>query len=296
MEGPAGRRPTRAQATGVAALAAAAGLALLEPWSLPLGLGLSPAAVPLVLYLALCGAAPFFPGWSFFLPVVTRGPRGRSAVSLTFDDGPDPAVTPALLDLLARHRARASFFVVGRNALEHPALMARLGAEGHEVGNHSMGHDPLLMLRPSATLEREVAGCQAVLEAQGFRPLAFRPPVGITNPRLTRVLERLGLECVCFSCRPKDFGNRHIDRLAAKVLASVRAGDIVLLHDVAPRAPATAEAWLHEVERILEGLKARGLAIVPLSELLGRPLTAPASEGAVRAREPAAAPARAARG
>lgn len=291
------RRPTRAQAAGLAALAVGAGLSLLDPWPLPLGLALSPAALPLLLFLVLCVAAPFFPGWSFFLPVVTRGSRARAAVALSFDDGPDPAVTPALLDLLARHRTRASFFVVGRNALEQPALMTRLREEGHEVGNHSMGHDPLLMLRPLARLEREVAECQAVLQAQGFRPLAFRPPVGITNPRLPGVLERLGLECVCFSCRPRDFGNRTIDRLAAKVLGAVRPGDIVLLHDVAPRPPATAEAWLREVEGILEGLKARGLSIVPLSELLGRPLTAPTPEGAAaRPQEPGPARAGLARG
>ncbi|MBI5542956.1 MAG: polysaccharide deacetylase family protein [Deltaproteobacteria bacterium] len=263
---------SRALLAGLVGLAAGAGLAFLEPLRLPWGLALSPAALPLVLYVALCFAAPFFPVWSFFLPIVTRGPRERPAVALTFDDGPDPRVTPALLDLLARYGARAAFFVVGRNAEAHPEVMARIRAAGHEVGNHSLSHDPILMLRSARLLQSEIAACQAILQRQGVTALAFRPPVGITNPRLPPVLERLGLGCVCFSCRPLDFGNRRVAGLAAKVLGSVAPGDVVLLHDVMPGTGVTVEDWLSEIEKILVGLQARGLKPVALSQLIGRPL------------------------
>lgn len=269
-------RFSKAHGTGVAALLSAAGLGLVEPWTLPLGVAVSPAAVPLLLFVVACNVAVFFPAWSFFLPIHNHGPRSRQAVALTFDDGPDPEATPRLLDLLARRKVKAAFFVVGRNAEENPGLIARMRAEGHEVGNHSQSHDPILMLRSMERLEAEVTACQQVLARAGIRALAFRPPVGITNPRLPGVLEKLGLDCVCFSCRPVDFGNRRIEGLARRVLERVRAGDIVLLHDVRP-PPETGgvESWLGEVEAVLDGLEQRRLPVVPVGELLGRPVMQP---------------------
>lgn len=266
-------RLSRAHVVGIAHLAAAGWLlAAAQPWRLPLGIWLNPAALVLATYIGLCITGSFLPGWQWFLPVVSHGARGRPVVALSFDDGPDPVTTPALLEVLGRHGARAAFFLTGRNAQAHPALVARIRAEGHEVGNHSMSHDPILMLRTLARLERDVADCQAVLLAQGVRPLAFRPPVGITNPRLPIVLSRLGLGCVCFSNRPLDFGNKRVERLAERVLATVRPGDVVLLHDVAPPSEVPLATFLAEVEKIVVGLKARGLAIEPLSQVVGLPV------------------------
>lgn len=268
------RRFTPATSMGLMAFVAAASLSLVDPWNLPGGLVLPTSVLPLVFFVSICFAAPFFPSWGFFLPVAIRGSQERAVVALTFDDGPDPATTPQLLDLLARHGVRAAFFVVGRRAAAYPHLVARIRNAGHEVGNHSMTHDPLLMLRSTAVLEREIADCQRILEGQGIQPLAFRPPVGITNPKLGPVLERLGLGCVCFRCRPADFGNRAIERLGERVLQAVAPGDIVLLHDVAPHPTGSVGEWLAEIDRILDGLKARNLSVVPLSQLLGRPLMA----------------------
>jgi peptidoglycan-N-acetylglucosamine deacetylase len=272
------RFPSRAHAAGVAALAGAAVL-----W--PLRAELS--AVPLALFVAACLAAPYFPSWSFFLPVILRGPRDRPEVALTFDDGPDPRTTGPLLALLAEHAAPAAFFVVGRCAEAHPEAVRALLAAGHELGNHSHTHDVLLAARSVARLRGEVLGCERALAAHGVRPLAYRPPVGITSPPLRGVLHQLGLRCVAFSCRPLDFGNRRLRDLAARVLSRVRAGDIVLLHDALP-AGVPVEAWLPEVRKILEGLKARGLRPVALSALLRAPVMEPA--GAAPAPEPERGP------
>ncbi|MBI5446470.1 MAG: polysaccharide deacetylase family protein [Deltaproteobacteria bacterium] len=81
------------------------------------------AAIPLAIFVVLCFAAPSFPGWSFFLPILSAGPRSRGAVTLTFDDGPDPLTTLPLLDLLARYGVKAAFFVVGERAEAHPRLI-----------------------------------------------------------------------------------------------------------------------------------------------------------------------------
>ena len=149
------------------------------------------AAFPLGAFVLLCLAAPFFPQWGFFLPVISRGRGDVKAVALTFDDGPDPDVIFLLLDLLERYEISATFFVIGKKAEENPALVREILLRGHAVGNHSYHHDPLLMLRSSARLAEEIARTQLLLAHFGIRPLVFRPPVGITNPRLPNVLSEL---------------------------------------------------------------------------------------------------------
>jgi peptidoglycan/xylan/chitin deacetylase (PgdA/CDA1 family) len=230
------------------------------------------AALPLGLFVLSCLLAPFFPRVGFFLPVISRGKAPGKVVALTFDDGPDPAVIPFLLYLLQRHEAPATFFVIGKKAEDHPGLVREILLRGHAIGNHSYHHDPLLMLRSSARLEEEIARTQQLLANFGIRPLAFRPPVGITNPRLPKVLSRLCLDCITFSCRACDFGNRRIAGIAKTILRKTAPGAILLLHDVSPPGTGLVQAWLEQVERIILGLKSQGYKIVPLSELIGRPV------------------------
>lgn len=234
-------------------------------------------ALPLCLFVALLLAAPFFPGWRLFGPYITKGRALPGAVALTFDDGPDPATTGPLLDLLGRRGVKACFFQVGRKALEHPELTRRLLREGHELGNHSHSHDGLLMLRSRKRLADEIRQGQEALASLGARPRCFRPPVGIVNPRLWPELLRQGLVAVGFSRRAMDWGNRKWRGLAPRLLARARAGDILLLHDGPGDQGFDPAGWLAEVEAVLDGLEQRGLAVAPLSHLLGRPVMEPAA-------------------
>jgi peptidoglycan-N-acetylglucosamine deacetylase len=231
-----------------------------EPWT---------ALIPLVLLPIIHFLAALLPGFSYYLPIVSRGRRGETGVALTFDDGPDPLVTPALLKLLERHGARATFFVTGEKARRHPELVRSILAGGHSLGNHSFHHFPTLMLKGRKTLKREVESTQEVLRQFGVVPLAFRPPVGVTNAFLWRVLLEAGMFCVNFSCRAGDMGNRRIKHLASTVLGKAVPRDIILLHDVAP-TNGSIEDLLAEFEAILQGLKQRGLEIRPLARLIGR--------------------------
>jgi peptidoglycan/xylan/chitin deacetylase (PgdA/CDA1 family) len=104
----------------------------------------------------------------FFLPIVTAGKRESGAVALTFDDGPDRATTPRLLELLERYGTRATFFVVGDKARRCPDLVQRILKEGHEIGNHSGSHDVFLMLRSRRRLAREIESCQHALAPFGI--------------------------------------------------------------------------------------------------------------------------------
>ncbi|MCL4558056.1 MAG: polysaccharide deacetylase family protein [Deltaproteobacteria bacterium] len=237
------------------------------------------AAAPLALFIVLCLIAPFFPRLRLFMPVIARGSKQKHAVALTFDDGPSPETTPLLLGLLEKHGVRAAHFVIGAKAALYPDLIKDILSRGHELGNHTMSHDVFLMLKSSGTLGQEIDECQGVLARYGVRLLMFRPPVGIVNPGLWRELLGRGLSCMVFSRRARDFGNRRIRGIAARVLKKVKAGDIIVLHDCAPKNKGMIDLWLKEVERVITGVREKGLGIVPLSELINRPVMVSIDEG-----------------
>jgi peptidoglycan-N-acetylglucosamine deacetylase len=243
------------------------------------------AALPLIAFVLLCSITPFFPRLGFFLPIISKGKKGSRGVALTFDDGPDPAVTPGLLELLARKGAPATFFVTGARAERYPEIIKAILAGGHTIGNHSYSHFPFLMFRGRRTLQREVASAQSVLLKFGIVPLAFRPPVGITNSRLWRVLLENGMFCVNFSCRAADLGNRRVAHLARRLLSKAGPGDIILLHDIAPHQ-GDVPHLLQEFATLIDGVRGKGLEILPLGQLIGKEvMQRGASEGGPNAAE-----------
>lgn len=236
--------------------------------------GLQWSALLLSAFILLCFTAPFFPTVGFFLPVISRGPADKQAVALTFDDGPHPLSTPIILDLLAQHAVPATFFVTGRQVKNHPQLIRQIVSQGHTLGNHSYSHDNLIMLKSAVRLKEEIEKTQRILRSLGIYPLAFRPPVGITNPKLKTVLEQLGLYAVNFSRRSGDMGNRRVNYLSKKILYRLRSGDIILLHDTPPRNKALFDHWVNEVDKLLRGISEKNLKIVPLGFLIDRPVMA----------------------
>jgi peptidoglycan/xylan/chitin deacetylase (PgdA/CDA1 family) len=230
------------------------------------------AVIPLVTFIALCVAEALRPASIFFLPVISRGVSGRKAVALTFDDGPDPQTTPELLRLLAKHGVKGAFFVNGRQAARYPELTAEILARGHALGNHSFSHAMLGAFKGTQTMAREIEATQAALRAAGVEALAYRPPMGITGPRLGRVMKTKGMFVVNFSCRARDGGNRWIKNLSGRILKRLRADDILLLHDLLPTPPSLLPYWVNEVDLILKGIRDKGLEVLPLAELIGRPV------------------------
>ena len=229
-------------------------------------------AIPLAGFLLLCAVAPFFPRFRFYLPTITRGKSGKKAVALTFDDGPDPMTTPQLLQLLEEHAVAATFFVTGRKASEHPGLVKEILLHGHSIGNHTYAHDHLVLLRSSKLLIKEIQSTQDALGEFGITPLAFRSPAGITSPRLRQVLKETNLYNVTYSCRAIDGGNRWIGNLSRKILKRMRPDDIILLHDIRPKKEGLFRYWLSEIELILLGIEKKGLTVLPLSAIIGRPV------------------------
>jgi peptidoglycan-N-acetylglucosamine deacetylase len=229
------------------------------------------AVIPLGVFMVLCAAAPFIPSSSFFLPVISRGTCGRKAVALTFDDGPDPLTTPELLRLLKKYRMTGTFFVTGHRVVRHPQLTREILAQGHSLANHSFHHDPWGAFRSAQTMKNEIEATQHALKDLGIVALAYRPPMGITSPRLRRVMQHEGMFVVNFSCRAWDGGNRRIRNLSRRILKGVRPNDILLLHDNLPEASLLSR-WSAEMELVLKGLQEKGLEVLPLADVIGRPV------------------------
>jgi peptidoglycan/xylan/chitin deacetylase (PgdA/CDA1 family) len=221
----------------------------------------------------LAGAAPAFWGaytWGSHLLTVAsvwRGSRERRAVTLTFDDGPDPEWTPRVLDILAREDARGAFFLIGRRAQRATAIARRIAEAGHDVGNHTWSHTSLWRCGPRDT-EREIAdGHAAIADATGAPPRFFRPPWGKTNLAMFGVLRRLGTPCVFWTVQPES--RRPVDPLeqARRGIARARSGAIYDLHD-ADGVPSAGARLAESLPALIAGLRREGYALVPLRELL----------------------------
>lgn len=226
--GPARRwKPTPLIAGTVALHAGALAAVLAQPGAWPWAVGSVFAS-----HAALT-AAGLWPRSTLLGPNWTRLPAdaGRR-IALTIDDGPDPEVTPRVLDLLERHDARATFFCIGDLARRHPRWIEAIVARGHAVENHSQRHRHTFSLTGPAALRREIAAAQQTLtELTGTRPQFFRAPAGLRNPFLEPVLCELGLQLASWTRRGFDTRTRDAGIVAQRLLHGLAPRDILLVHD-----------------------------------------------------------------
>ena len=210
------------------------------------------------------------PGSSWFIATATHGARGGNKVALTFDDGPDPEITPAVLDELKRHGAKATFFVIGQALEAQPELGRRIVAEGHVLANHSWQHSYLQNFRLREWQIAEIGRGEKVIEAVTGRPSArlYRPPVGMKTGDQARAIGALGLKVVAWSVHSRDTMDPNPQSMARRVLRRIRGGDIVLLHD-GDRVPGKRHSCAPALRLILTGLREKGLECVALTELPG---------------------------
>jgi peptidoglycan-N-acetylglucosamine deacetylase len=204
----------------------------------------------------------------FFGEVLIRNPEAGNVVALTFDDGPDPSITPAILDLLDEFGMKATFFVVARRAQQYPEIVRRAFASGHTIACHDLSHAPTGNFRLRGRMLREVGlAQQAIADIIGRKPLLYRPPVGLMNPHVLPVLATLGMRCVGWSRSAGDAGNRRRGALGM-IPALAGSGETVLLHDVLPNAThgTALETALH---RLVETIRAQHLDAVTVDRLFG---------------------------
>ncbi|HEY5950409.1 MAG TPA: polysaccharide deacetylase family protein [Kofleriaceae bacterium] len=194
----------------------------------------------------------------------THGCRDRSRVALTFDDGPDPAHTPALLDALRELAAPATFFVVGNRVDANRELTARIAREGHELGNHTYNH-PYLPLSRSKRVARELAEADTAIErATGIVPALARPPYGGRSPRNVRVFDRQSKRLVLWDVNSFDWKGITAEAIVQRVLSRTRPGSIILLHE----ARAGGEVTIDAVRMLVPALRSRGYELSTVSRTL----------------------------
>ena len=188
---------------------------------------------------------------------------GRGEICLTFDDGPEPDVTPRVLDLLDRFQAKASFFCIGEKAAAHPELVREIAHRGHSVENHSYHHRRAFAFFGISRLRREVEAAEQTLTSIAGRPPAFfRAPAGFRSPMLDPVLAAAALRYISWTRRGFDAVSGDPQRILQRLTRGLAAGDVLLLHDSAPVVLAVLPALLGE-------LAARGLKAVSLEAACG---------------------------
>jgi peptidoglycan/xylan/chitin deacetylase (PgdA/CDA1 family) len=257
------RAPSPARLAYLAGTAAAA----LTLVSVPLGTGFG--AVELAVlgaWAAFSTSGVFFPWLDMYAPSLSRGPRGRREVALTFDDGPHPETTRRVLALLAVTPHRATFFVLGNKVRRHPELVREIHEAGHTLGIHGDTHDRLHSFRGAARVAGEIARAQAAIEASaGVRTDLFRPPLGHTSPLTSIGMRRAGVKLVGWSARGYDgLAGSDPKSIVRRVRADLEDGAIVLLHDAAERDDFEPPG-IAALPEILALLDARGLRSVGLA-------------------------------
>jgi peptidoglycan/xylan/chitin deacetylase (PgdA/CDA1 family) len=222
---------------------------------------------------ALLTAIGLWPRSRLLGPNWTRLPAdaaARGEFALTIDDGPDPAVTPQVLDLLAAHGVHATFFCIGSNVARYPDLAREIVRRGHAVENHTQHHWWHFALLGVGGLTRELTAAQQTLaQVTGQTPLFFRAPAGLRSPLLDPALCRVGLRLASWSRRGFDTVQRDPDAVLARLLRNLAGGDILMVHDGnAARTAAGTPVILEVLPRMLAAIRAAGLTPVTLRALL----------------------------
>jgi peptidoglycan/xylan/chitin deacetylase (PgdA/CDA1 family) len=272
-------RPAR-----VVFLAASSGIGALAVRAALQGqLGLAEVGALSASWYAVATIGVVFPGLEMYAPLMSRGPTGRKQIALTFDDGPHPVTTRRVLEVLDRTRHRATFFVLGEKARQHPEVVREIHAAGHTIGVHGDRHDRFHSFRmPWRVCDEILRASRAVEVATGVRPRYFRPPLGHTSVTTVRGARLAGVTLVSWSTRGYDgMRNRKPEAVVDRVARTITDGAIVMLHDAAERddyEPASVPA----LPRLLGVLDQRGLTSVGLDALVEDdvPRRAPPAAGA----------------
>lgn len=211
-----------------------------------------------------------FPRLGMFGSVLSHVRGSGPRVALTFDDGPDPASTRRVLEILAEERCVATFFVVGEKVVAHPDVVREIVAQGHGLGLHGFHHDRLHALQPERFAARDILQVKAAIEAAcGVRPRWFRPPLGHASPATFRAAVETGVEIVIWSARGLDGMRSAKPRsVLRRIERRLRPGAIVMLHDASEQGDFVP-AGVSVLGDVIRAARSRGLTWVTLDELAG---------------------------
>jgi peptidoglycan/xylan/chitin deacetylase (PgdA/CDA1 family) len=237
---------------------------------------------PVMLALALTSAASLAaatitgyqsmaPTGQWFGETFTGLPLGSRQVALTYDDGPNDPHTLHLLDVLAKHGVRATFFVIGKYVQQRPDLACRIVQAGHIVGNHTFTH-PFLTFQSAEEIRRQLAQCRSALEdAVGAHSNLFRPPFGARRPAVLRIARSLGLEPVMWNVTGYDWSAPPAATIEQRVSGKIRGGDVVLLHDGGHKQfGADRSQTVIATDRLISRYKSEGFEFATVLQMMGK--------------------------
>lgn len=213
--------------------------------------------------LLVWGASSIASG--FFVSALCRGTANERWIAISFDDGPNPAYTPPLLQLLKTHQVPASFFLIGKNIAGNEQLLRQMNAEGHTIGNHTFSHSFFIDFSSAKKFEKEIKDTDnLIFEIIRKRPAFFRPPYGVTTPHLATACKRLNKTVIGWNIRSMDTTKDAREKIEDRIRTNCKPGSILLFHD-------SSEKTLKIVESTLIFAKENGFKIVSLDQLLSIP-------------------------
>ena len=201
--------------------------------------------------------------WNYHLQSLNHNYQtSENHISITFDDGPNPEFTPKVLALLKNYNAKATFFLIGKNAEKHPEIVRQIIEEGHTIGNHSYSHSKNFGFFSSEKVAAELRQTNSILKKITGKDLKlFRPPFGVTNQNIKKGLKNTGHYSIGWSKRSFDTTNISEEKIIKRITSNLKKGDIILLHDSSAKSVAV-------LEQLLLTLPPHKLQSVPVDRLL----------------------------
>ncbi len=230
---------------------------------LPALIGLTAAAAA-----TAAGYQSMAPTGQWYGHTFTGGARGSRQIALTYDDGPNDPYTLKLLEVLAKHNVRATFFMIGRYVQQRPDIAQAVAQAGHVIGNHTHTH-PLLIFESEAQTRKQLVDCrQALHDAIGEHSNLFRPPFGGRRPATFGIARELGLDTVMWNVTGYDWNAPSAAVIEKKVARQMRGGDVILLHDGSHRAMGADRAQtVIATENLIRQYKDQGCEFVTMEEM-----------------------------
>lgn len=213
----------------------------------------------------MCGGFLFWASYDInsgiYMPVFCRKRTQEKVVALTFDDGPDAGQTPRVLQILKESQAPACFFCIGEKAKGNEALLRRIIADGHLIGNHSYSHCNFFPIYQLKQMKEDLQACRSALEAATSQPVSlFRPPFGVINPTIARATRQLGYKTIGWNIRTLDTQHPTPEKILRRIQKRLRPGSIILLHD-----PLQGSEVL--LQQVIKLIKEQGYTIVRLDSM-----------------------------